>query len=90
MKKDGYYGLPYRMILPKGLKNIFVSGRMVTEEPKSHMSTRNSVSCMIQGQAAITTAVLCLRQNLLPWELECGDLRIALENGGVLFTLVGS
>jgi hypothetical protein len=85
IRKKGYYGLPYRMILPKGVKNVFVAGRMVTEEPKSHMSTRNTISCMVQGQAAGTAAALCANQNVLPRDLKYQSLRMALEASGVLF-----
>ena len=33
---------------------------MVTSDHHAHMSTRNTVSCMAQGQAAGTAAALCV------------------------------
>jgi hypothetical protein len=49
------------------------------------MSTRNTVSCMGQGQAAGTAAALCAKGNCGTRELPYNDLRKALENAGVYF-----
>ncbi len=46
-------------MLPKGIDNLFATGMMVTSNHHAHMSTRNTVSCMAQGQAAGTAAALC-------------------------------
>ncbi len=85
MKNAGFYGLPYRMLLPVGLKNLFAAGRMLTEEPKAHMSTRNTIACMVQGQAAGTAAAICAKDSQMTRELEYSRLRKALEEGGVHF-----
>jgi len=49
------------------------------------MSTRNTVSCMGQGQATGTAAALCARKKCGTRELRYRDLRKALKNGGVYF-----
>ena len=84
---DGYYGFPYRMILPKDSVNLFIAGRCVTPEPEAHMSTRNVVSCMIQGEAAGTAAALCAKAGCLPRQLPYEDLRAELICKGVKLEL---
>jgi hypothetical protein len=85
MRNKGMYGLPYRMLLPKGVDNVLVAGRMVSTNLRSHMSTRNTISCMIQGQAAGTAASICARDGLLPRELPYERLREKLVADGVYF-----
>ena len=74
----GYYGLPYRMLLPKGIDNLYVAGRCVTRDLMAHNSTRNTVSCMIMGQAAGTAAALCAEKDCTTRQLPYGMLREAL------------
>ncbi len=74
----GFYGFPYRMLLPQGLDNLFIAGRCVTEEYKAHMSTRNTVGCMLMGQGAGAAAALCAAKDCdsraLPYEELRGEL----------------
>lgn len=50
---------------------------------RGHMSTRNTVSCMAQGQAADTTAALCAAKKCGARELPLKDFRQALQQAGV-------
>ena len=81
----GTYGIPFRALCPKGIENLLVAGMMITSNHEAHMSTRNTVSCMGQGQAAGTAAALCAKRNLGTRELAYADLRKALVNGKVYF-----
>jgi carbohydrate-binding DOMON domain-containing protein len=47
------------------------------------MSTRNTVSCMAQGQAVGTAAALASQAGLLPRALDVTVLRAALKRHGV-------
>lgn len=58
---------------------------MITSDHNAHMSTRNTVSCMGQGQAAGTAAALCALNNFSARQLPYSDLREALEKGKVYF-----
>jgi hypothetical protein len=49
------------------------------------MSTRNTVCCFGQGQAAGTAAALCAEKNSSMREVPYATLRSALEKGGVYF-----
>jgi len=81
----GTYGIPYRALRPAGIDNLLVAGMMITSDHEAHMSTRNTVSCMGQGQAAGTAAALTAMRNRGTRELAYADLRKALEKDNVYF-----
>jgi hypothetical protein len=85
IRNGGTYGIPYRALCVKGIANLFVSGMMITSDHRAHMSTRNTVSCMGQGQAAGTAAAFCAAKNCGTRELPYRQLRDALiKNGAIL------
>jgi hypothetical protein len=79
----GTYGLPYRALCVKGIENLYACGMMITSDHEAHMSTRNTVSCMAQGQAAGTAAALCAAKSLGTRDLQYSLLREALTKAGV-------
>lgn len=83
IKDGGTYGIPYRALRVAGIDNLLAAGMMITENHDAHMSTRNTVACMGQGQAAGTAAALCAQRHCGTRELPYADLRRALEDGGV-------
>lgn len=78
-----WYGVPYRALLPVKIDGLLVAGRLITSEWDAHMSTRNTVSCMAQGEAVGTAAALCAKQGILPRSLDVQTLRTVLINNGV-------
>ncbi len=85
VKGGGTYGIPYRALLPAGVENLFVAGMMITSDRRAHMSTRNTVSCMGQGQATGTAAALCSRKKCGSRDLKYADLRRTLKKDDVYF-----
>jgi hypothetical protein len=85
IKDGGTYGIPYRALRVGGIDNLLAAGMMITSDHDAHMSTRNTVCCMGQGQAAGTAAALCAAQDCGTRELAYSDLRQALEADGVYF-----
>ena len=85
IKNGGTYGIPYRALRVKGIDNLLAAGMMITSDFRAHMSTRNTVCCMGQGQAAGTAAALCAQKGCGTRDLAYRDLRKALEKGGVHF-----
>lgn len=82
--KDGkWYGFPYRAMVPKRVDGLLAAGRCLTSTWEAHMSTRNTVSCMAQGQAAGTAAALCVKENSMPSALNTKTLREVLKKQGV-------
>jgi len=83
MVKDGQaYGIPYRALLPKGVENLLVAGRLITKAHKAHQSTRNTACCMAQGQAVGTAAALCSKMNVKPRSLDFKLLQDVLKKDG--------
>ncbi|MCE5258659.1 MAG: FAD-dependent oxidoreductase [Chloroflexi bacterium] len=54
------YGIPYRCLLPQGLRNVLVAGRCVSSDRYIQGSLRVMPGCYITGQAAGIAAVLAL------------------------------
>jgi hypothetical protein len=85
IKDGGTYGIPYRALRVKDLDNLLAAGMLITTNHDAHMSTRNTVCCMGQGQAAGAAAALCAAQGCGTRDLDYADLRQALERGDVIF-----
>ena len=83
IKAAGYYGIPYRALLPKKVEGLLAAGRLITSNWEAHMSTRNTVSCMAQGEAVGAAAALCKKYNVTPRELDVQLLRRSLREQGV-------
>ena len=80
---DGSYGIPLRAILVKDIDNLFAVGMMISTDYYAYMSTRNTVSCMAQGQAAGTCAALAVKNNQLPRLVPYAALKEQLIQDGV-------
>jgi len=85
VKNGGTYGIPYRALRVKGIENLLACGMMITSNHDAHMSTRNTVCCMGQGQGAGTAAALCAAKNCGTRDLRYSDLREALTKADVYF-----
>jgi len=83
IKGGGTYGVPYRALRVAKVDNLLAAGMLITSDHRAHMSTRNTVCCMGQGQAAGTAAALCAARAWGTRELPYAELRKALEKGGV-------
>jgi hypothetical protein len=83
VKNGGTYGVPYKALRVAGIENLLAAGMLITSDQDAHMSTRNTVCCMGQGQATGAAAALCAERNCGTRDLKYPDLRKALEKGGV-------
>jgi hypothetical protein len=84
VKDGGTYGIPFQALQVAGIENLLAAGMLITSNWEAHMSTRNTVACMGQGQAAGTAAALCAKKNLGTRELPYKILRDALLKDGVI------
>ncbi len=84
VQEAGAYAIPYRALIPRGVNNLLIAGRMMSVELKAHASTRNTVNCLICGQAAGTAAALAARQGISPREVDVELLQDMLKKAGVL------
>ena len=81
----GTFGVPYRALRVAGIDNLLAAGMLITSDHRAHMSTRNTVCSMGQGQAAGTAAALCADRGCGTRDLPYGVFREALEEGNVYF-----
>ncbi len=80
VKDAGAYGIPYRALLPQQVDNLLITGRMLSVDLAAHNSTRNTVACMVQGQAAGTAAALAAKNGIAPAEINVEQLQIDLSD----------
>jgi hypothetical protein len=84
VEQAGAYGIPYRALLPLDVDNLLISGRMMTVDTVAHNSTRNTVCCLITGQAAGTAAALSAAAGRSPAALDVEHLRATLVKSNAL------
>ncbi|TYC51449.1 FAD-dependent oxidoreductase [Rhodobacterales bacterium] len=68
-----YFQLPYRTMVPKGVKNLLVAGRATGGDKVSHAATRNMMCCTVTGQGAGVAAALSVKHGL---DLEAMDIAL--------------
>ncbi len=60
-KKGESYGIPYRVLTPRGLKNVLVAGRCISTDRPMQSSIRVMPGCFLTGQAAGVAAALAVQ-----------------------------
>jgi len=81
-KKGESYGIPYRILTPRGLDNVLVAGRCVSTDVKVHGSLRVMPGCFITGQAAGMAAAMGAQKNLSTHRVDVKDLQRRLKAYG--------
>lgn len=56
-----YYQVPYRCLLPRGIRNLLVAGRSSGGDRIAHASMRNMSCCAVLGQGAGVAAALSVK-----------------------------
>jgi ribulose 1,5-bisphosphate synthetase/thiazole synthase len=56
-----YFQLPYRNLVPRGVRNLLVAGRSSGGDRVSHAATRNMSCCAVLGQGAGIAAALSVK-----------------------------
>jgi hypothetical protein len=75
---QGWFHLPYRIMLPKGIDNLLVTGRCVSADFIAQGCTRSQAACILTGQAAGTAAVLAIKAGVKPREVNIPELQKVL------------
>jgi hypothetical protein len=78
----GFNEIPYRIIVPKKVDNLFVAGRCASMSHGGQSSARVSGPCFVMGQAAGTAADLALAAGVAPRALDVAALQRRLRNAG--------
>ena len=78
----GFNQLPFRMIVPKVVDNLYVAGRCASMTHGGQSAARVSGPCFAMGQAAGTAADLALKYDIACRQVEYGQLRDRLLADG--------
>ena len=81
-KERGFNQLPYRMIVPQKIDNLFIAGRCASMTHGGQSAARVSGPCFVMGQAAGTAAHLALQSGKTPRKLDVKLLQERLEGDG--------
>ena len=78
------YGMPYRCLVPRGIKGVLMAGRCVSGSREAQSSFRVMGTCMAMGQAAGTAAALAVRTGTDPLSLDPAQVRSSLISSGAI------
>jgi hypothetical protein len=78
-----YYQVPYRCLLPRGVRRLLVPGRASGGDRIAHASTRNMSCCAVLGQGAGIAAARSLHEGCEVDEVSIGGIQTELDRQGV-------
>jgi hypothetical protein len=78
----GFNQLPYRMVVPEGLDNVWVAGRCASMSHEAQAAARVTGACFVMGQAAGVAADLALRADTTAARVDIASLQARLEDNG--------
>jgi hypothetical protein len=79
----GFNQLPLRMLIPKGIDNLWVAGRCASMTHGGQSAARVSGACFVMGQAAGVAAAQAIRSALKPKDLPAHMVQQRLKSLGV-------
>lgn len=77
-----YFHVPYRSMLPKGVKNLIVTGRTIGGDKVSHAAVRNMMCCAVAGQGSGVAAALSLKTGRGFGDVDVGAVQAELGRQG--------
>ncbi|MEP7045334.1 MAG: FAD-dependent oxidoreductase, partial [Ilumatobacteraceae bacterium] len=80
-----YFQIPYRNLVPKGVRNLLVAGRSSGGDRVSHASTRNMSCCAVLGQGAGVAAALSIHTGDDLGSVEISAVQKELDRQGVRY-----
>jgi len=78
------FGLPYRILVPKGWENLWAAGRCNSSDIQVHGSIRVMPAAAMMGQAAGTAAVQSIDTGQAAFEIDTDKLRDTLAEADVI------
>ena len=78
-----YMHVPYRAMLPKGVKSLLVAGRAIGGDMVAHAATRNMACCAVAGQGAGVAAAQAVKSNRDLDEVDMDAVQTELIRQGV-------
>ncbi len=81
----GYYGIPYRCLIPKGIDNLLMAGKCFSGDFTAHASARVQATSMAMGQGAGVASAICIQEKKPPREIDISKIQDEiLRQGGLL------
>ncbi len=77
---EGWFHIPYRTLLPRGIDNLLMAGRCISADYNAQGCTRSQAACMMTGQAAGTAAAIALKTGVEPRSLNIAELQRVLSS----------
>jgi hypothetical protein len=87
--KGESYGIPYRILTPRGFDNLLVAGRCVSVDQKVHASLRVMPGCFITGQAAGIAAAMAADTGCSVHDIPIKELQKKLKAFGAYLPNAG-
>ncbi len=84
VKENGYYDIPYRCLIPKGIDNVLTAGRCLSATHDAHASARSSGTAISMGQTAGMAAVMALEKDGFVREIDTITLQQKLRKIGAI------
>jgi hypothetical protein len=82
---QGWYHIPYRILLPKRIEGLLVAGRCVSTDHVAHASMRHQATgCMVTGHAAGSAAATAIQKGTTPRGLDVSKLQALLRSQGAI------
>ena len=78
-----YMQVPYRSMLPKGIKGLLVTGRAIGGDKIAHAATRNMACCAVAGQGAGVAAAQSIATGAELDQLDIQAVQTTLAKQGV-------
>lgn len=78
----GFNHLPYRMVVPQGLDNLWVAGRCASMSHEAQSAARVTGACFVMGEAAGTAAHLALQAGATNAAVDIPALQQRLADNG--------
>lgn len=80
--KGNSFGVPYRALTPKGLKNVLVAGRCISTDRQAYGSVRIMACCLNTGEAAGVASAMAAASSGDVHSVDTGALRSKLQDHG--------
>lgn len=78
----GFNQLPYRMVVPRGVDNLWIAGRCASMTHEAQSAARVTGACFVMGEAAGTAADLALASGCRAADVDIATLQSRLEAHG--------
>lgn len=78
----GFNHLPYRMVVPQGLDNVWVAGRCASMSHEAQSAARVTGACFVMGEAAGVAAHLALQAGSTAAGVDVQALQSRLDENG--------